>query len=109
MPLNPPNDPTDHFAGAEARLVAIVQSSEDAIYSKDRDARIRSWNPAAERLYGYAPDEVLGSPMEIIVPEKRKGEEIDILMKILAGERVEHFETERQRKDGVIIEVVISV
>lgn len=104
-----PTDPIDEFAGAEARLAAIVQSSDDAIYSKDRKALIRSWNPAAERLYGYKAEEVVGKPMEIIVAPHRKGEEIDILNKILTGKKVEHYETERQHKDGSIVEVVISV
>ena len=90
-------------------LAAIVASSQDAIYSKDREASITSWNRAAERLYGYAADEVLGRPITIIIPDDKRGEEFDILYKILAGEHVEHYETHRRRKDGSIVEVSISV
>jgi PAS domain S-box-containing protein len=90
-------------------LAAIVASSEDAIYSKDREALITSWNRAAQRLYGYAADEVLGRPVSILIPEDKKGEEFDILHRILDGQRVEHYETRRQRKDGSIVEVSISV
>ena len=90
-------------------LAAIVESSEDAIYSKDRNAVITSWNAAAERLYGYAADEILGRPMSVIVPENRKGEELDILGRILHGERVTHYRTQRLRKDGAIVDVSIAV
>src|SRR5688572_32939124 len=81
-------------------LAALVRSSNDAIYSKDAQARITSWNPSAERLYGYTAAEVLGQPISILIPEDRKGEEIDILNQILEGERLEHYETVRVRKDG---------
>lgn len=90
-------------------LAAIVASSDDAIYSKDREALVTSWNRAAERLYGYAADEVLGRPVSIIIPDEKRGEEFDILYKILAGEHVDHYETRRRRKDGEIVEVSISV
>lgn len=97
-----PRDDTD-------LLVALVRSSNDAIYSKDAEARITSWNPAAEALYGYTADEVLGEPISILVPSDRRGEEIDILNKILAGDRIEHYETVRVRKDGTTVEVSVSV
>lgn len=90
-------------------LAAIVASSDDAIYSKDREALITSWNRSAERLYGYPPDEALGRPISILIPEDKRGEEFDILYRILKGEHVEHYETRRQRKDGRIVEVSISV
>lgn len=90
-------------------LAALVRSSDDAIYSKDAQARITSWNPAAERLYGYTEDEAIGQPISMLVPDHRRGEEIDILQRILNGERVEHFETQRRRKDGQIVEVSVSV
>lgn len=90
-------------------LAAIVQSSDDAIYSKDADAIITSWNPAAERLYGYSSEEAIGSPISMLIPPDRAGEELDILERILAGERVEHYETKRLRKDGSIVEVSVSV
>lgn len=97
-----PRDDTD-------LLVALVRSSNDAIYSKDAEARITSWNPAAETLYGYTADEVIGEPISILVPTDRRGEEIDILNKILAGDRIEHYETVRVRKDGTTVEVSVSV
>ncbi len=90
-------------------LAALVRSSNDAIYSKDAQARITSWNPAAERLYGYAAAEVLGKPISILIPEDRKGEEIDILNQILEGKQLEHYETVRVRKDGSKVEVSVSV
>jgi PAS domain S-box-containing protein len=81
-------------------LAALVQYSDDAILSKDRDAIITSWNPAAERIYGYTADEAIGRPISILIPPHRAGEERVILNRILAGERVEHYETERVTKDG---------
>jgi PAS domain S-box-containing protein len=90
-------------------LAAIVRSSDDAIYSKDADAVITSWNPAAERLYGYTPEEAIGRPISMLVPKDRAGEELDILRQILAGNRVEHYETRRVRKDGSEVEVSVSV
>ena len=90
-------------------LAALVRSSNDAIYSKDARARITSWNPAAERLYGYAAVEVLGEPISILIPDDRKGEEIEILDRILEGEVIEHYETVRVRKDGSTVEVSVSI
>jgi PAS domain S-box-containing protein len=90
-------------------LAALVRSSNDGIYSKDARARITSWNPAAERLYGYAAAEVLGEPISILIPDDRKGEEIDILNQILEGQILEHYETVRLRKDGSTVEVSVSV
>jgi PAS domain S-box-containing protein len=90
-------------------LAALVRSSNDAIYSKDDQARITSWNPAAEQLYGYEADEVLGQPISILIPDDRKGEEIDILDRVLRGEQIEHYETMRRRKDGSCVEVSVSV
>ena len=93
---------------AEA-LAAIVQSSDDAVYSKDRAAAITSWNPAAERLYGWSAEEAIGQPIRMIIPDGRRGEELEILDQILAGERVDHYETERVRKDGRLVPVSVSV
>src|SRR5688500_904219 len=90
-------------------LAALVRSSNDAIYSKDAQARITSWNPAAQTLYGYTAEEVLGEPISILIPEDRKGEEIDILDQILEGKRIEHYETVRVRKDGSTVDVSVSV
>ena len=90
-------------------LAAIVQSSDDAIYSKDPEGLLTSWNPAAQALYGYTPQEAIGQPVSILIPEERKGEEFDILHRVLGGEKVEHYETVRQRKDGSRVEVSVSV
>src|SRR5688572_31428224 len=90
-------------------LAALVQSSNDAIYSKDSEARITSWNPAAQTLYGYTADEVLGKPISILVPSDRRGEEIDILNQVLEGDHIKHYETVRLRKDGTTVEVSVSV
>ena len=92
----------DHFA-------ALVDSSEDAILSKDPNGVITSWNPAAQRLYGYSPEEAIGQPITLIIPADRKGEEQEILTSILAGERIEHYETERVRKDGRRVHVSLTV
>jgi len=89
-------------------LAAIVRSSDDAILSKDRNAILTSWNEAAERLYGYSADEVVGKSVAIIIPPDRQGEEFEIIEKILAGERVEHYETERIRKDGKRLSVSLT-
>lgn len=90
-------------------LAAIVQSSDAAIYSKDARAVITSWNPAAERLYGYGVSEALGSPVSMLVPPSRKREEQDILRRVLGGERIEYFETQRLRKDGAMVDVSVTI
>src|SRR5215208_3392514 len=94
----------------EERLAAIVASSDDAILSKDRDGLITSWNAGAQKLYGYTPEEAIGQPISILIPPHRQGEEREILDKILAGQRVDHYETERVRKDGqmLVISLVVS-
>jgi two-component system, NtrC family, sensor kinase len=94
---------------ARARLAAIVQSSDDAIVGKTLDGIILSWNPAAERLFGYSSQEAVGKPMLILIPLERHTEEPAILMRIANGERVDHFETVRVRKDGRRIDVSVSI
>ena len=101
--------PTGLEHDAAHALAAIVRSSDDAIYSKDRNAIITSWNPAAERLYGYTAAEAIGQPISILIPGDRKGEEIDILDRVLTGEPVDHYETVRVAKDGHLVEVSVSV
>jgi PAS domain S-box-containing protein len=91
------------------RLAAIVEHSDDAIITKDREAVITSWNPAAERLYGYSAQEAVGQPVALLVPPARKGEERRIIQRILAGDRVDHYETERLTKQGQLISVSITV
>jgi PAS domain S-box-containing protein len=91
------------------RLSAIVESSGDAIIGKDLTGTIRSWNRAAQRLFGYTAEEVLGQPITILIPADRLDEEAHILSRIRSNECVEHYETIRRRKDGSPIELSITV
>jgi PAS domain S-box-containing protein len=93
----------------EAQLAAIVQSSDDAIIGKTTEGIITSWNPAAQRLYGYDASEALGRSIGLIIPPHRAGEERQILETISSGEKVDHYETERLTKDGTILRVSLSV
>jgi diguanylate cyclase (GGDEF)-like protein/PAS domain S-box-containing protein len=92
-----------------ARLAAIVDSSQDAIIGKDRDGVITVWNPAAERLYGYAASEVIGRPASLLIPPAHHAEDREILQRVLEGERLEHYRTERVCKDGSVVNVSLSV
>ena len=92
----------------DARLAAIVESSDDAIIAKDLNGVILSWNRAAERLFGYTASEVFGRPITIIFPLDRIEEEAVILGQIRSGERVGHYETVRRCKDGQIINVSVT-
>ena len=94
---------------AQARLAAIVESSEDAIISKTLDAIITSWNKGAERLFGYTAQEAVGRPITLIIPPERLNEERAILDRLRRGERVEHFETVRVAKGGRQIEISLTV
>ncbi len=91
------------------RLAAIVESSDDAIISKDLNGIITSWNAGAERLFGYTAGEVLGQPVTLFIPADRMAEEAHILGSIRRGEAVEHFETVRLRKDGTRMDVSLTV
>ena len=91
------------------RLAAIVNSSEDAIVSKDLNGIVQTWNGAAERMFGYTAEEIVGRPIRLIIPQDRQTEEDKVLATIRAGGSVEHFETIRQRKDGSLIEISLSV
>ena len=90
-------------------LAAIVESSDDAIISKNLDGVILSWNRGAERLFGYAAEEAVGKPITMLIPEDRQDEEVEILARLRRGERIEHFETIRQRKNGNLIVVSLTV
>ncbi len=92
-----------------SRLAAIVESSDDAIFGKTLDGMIVTWNAGAERLYGYAAAEAEGRPVAILVPPDREGEWEAILARIRKGERVDHFETVRVRKDGRHVDVSLTV
>src|SRR5687768_8147799 len=91
------------------RLAAIVNSSEDAIVSKDLNGIVQTWNRSAERMFGYSAEEIVGRPIRLIIPEDRQTEEDKVLATIRTGGAVEHFETIRQRKDGTLIEISLSV
>jgi PAS domain S-box-containing protein len=91
------------------RLAAIVNSSEDAIVSKNLDGIVQTWNHAAERMFGYAANEIIGKSIRLIIPADRMSEEDSVLERIRAGVAIEHFETVRQRKDGSLIEISLSV
>jgi PAS domain S-box-containing protein len=92
-----------HFLGS------IVQSSDDAIVSKNLDGIITSWNKGAERVFGYTAEEAIGQPIIIAIPHDRWDEERTILTRIRRGERIDHFETVRQRKDGSRIVVSLTI
>jgi len=92
-----------------ALLAAIVASSDDAIISKTLDGTITSWNRAAVQMYGYTPEEAIGSPISIIIPPGRAQEEADILARLGRGEKIDHFETERIRKDGRLVAVSLTI
>src|SRR5262245_48020791 len=90
-------------------LAAIVESSDDSIVSIDLDGIITSWNKGAERIFGYLVEEVIGKPITILIPPDRHDEEPAILERIRRGERVEHYETVRQRKHGSLIDISLTV
>ena len=94
---------------AQARLAAIVEGSDDAIIGKSLDGIVTSWNQGAERIFGYTAEEMVGSPLSRLVPPDRPDEVPSILAAIRRGERVEHFDTERVRKDGQRIQVSLSI
>jgi PAS domain S-box-containing protein len=94
---------------ASRRLAAIVESSEDAIISKDLNGIITSWNQAAERVFGYTAEEVIGKPITLLIPPERHDEEPGILARIQRGERIEHYETVRQHKDGSLLDISLTV
>ncbi len=90
-------------------LASIVESSDDAIVSKSLDGVITSWNRGAERIFGYTAEEAVGRPITIVIPQDRQDEERTILTRIRRGERIDHFETVRQRKHGSLIVVSLTV
>ncbi|MPZ10087.1 MAG: PAS domain S-box protein [Kiloniellaceae bacterium] len=94
---------------AAQRLAAIVESSADAIVAKTLDGIITDWNLGAERLFGYTAEEAVGKPVMMLIPEERRDEEAMILGNIRRGERVDHYDTVRQRKDGSLVNVSLAV
>jgi PAS domain S-box-containing protein len=94
---------------ARNKLAAIVESSDDAIVSKDLNGVVTSWNNAAERIFGYKPQEIVGKPITTIIPPELQDDETEILRRIRAGERIEHFQTVRMTKAGERIHVSLTI
>jgi PAS domain S-box-containing protein len=90
-------------------LSALIDSADDAIISKTLDGIITSWNKGAERIFGYRAEEVIGKPVLILIPPDHYNEEPEILSRIKAGERVEHYETIRVRKDGSLVDISLTI
>ncbi|MRX51646.1 PAS domain S-box protein [Paracoccus sp. S-4012] len=88
---------------------AIIEGSDDAIVAKDLNSIILSWNPAAERIFGYAAVEVLGKPITIVIPEDRQHEEVDFIERLRRGERIQHFETLRKKKNGELFPISVTI
>jgi PAS domain S-box-containing protein len=94
---------------AQYWLAALVESADDAIISKTLDGIITSWNKGAERIFGYTPDEVIGKSVTMLIPEDHLDEEPAILARLKSGERIEHYETIRMRKDGSRVDISLTV
>ena len=111
MILLAPHDITErkHSEAANAKLASIVESSDDAIISKDLNGVITSWNSGAEQLFGYVAEEIIGKPIMLLIPPDRHDEENEIIDRIRRGQRVESYETVRKRKHGSLIEISLTV
>ena len=110
--VRPKKDPLNNFQSPELApywLSALIESAEDAIISKTLEGIITSWNKGAERIFGYTADEVIGKPITILIPEDHEDEEPSILARLRTGERIEHYETIRIRKDGRPINISLTV
>src|ERR1700679_1268015 len=94
---------------ALAHLAAIVEFSDDAIISKTLEGIITSWNKGAQKLYGYTAEEMIGRPIATLIPEGHADEEPMILGRLRRGELIDHYETQRVRKDGGIVDVSVTI
>jgi PAS domain S-box-containing protein len=108
-PENSSNHTTPDFISAESLLSAIVDSSDDAIVSKNLHGIVTSWNKGAERIFGYTAAEIVGSSVTILFPPELHDQEPQILARLQRGERVDHFETQRVRKDGTRVDVSLTI
>jgi len=104
-----PRSKLDPFIEARLLLASIVESSDDAIVSKNLDGIVTSWNRAAERIFGYAPEEIIGKSILTLIPDDLKWQEEQILAKLKAGQRIDHFETQRRHKSGKLIDVSLTI
>lgn len=93
----------------QQHFAAIVEGSNDAIVAKDLNSIILSWNPAAERMFGYAAGEVVGRPITLLIPDDRQHEEVDFIDRLRRGERIQHFETVRKKKNGELFPISVSI
>src|SRR4051812_41474460 len=114
MPRGHGDQPASEFGledpgESQGRFAAIVRDAHDGVIAKDLEGTITAWNPAAERMYGYASEEAIGRHISMIVPGDHAHEEQVILDKIKAGQRLDTYETERIRKDGARIDVSLTV
>jgi PAS domain S-box-containing protein len=100
---------TESADATARRLAAIVESSDDAIVSKDLNGMVLSWNQAAQRMFGYTAEEMIGSSIRRIIPADRQSEEDTVLESIRAGRRVDHFETIRRSRDGKLVPVSLTI
>ncbi len=111
--MNTPDNPDEpggiRFLPAELLWQAIVDSSDDAIISKNLSGLVQSWNPSACRIFGYSAEEMIGQPILKLLPVDRQEEETHIIERLKRGERVEHFETIRVRKDGRLLDVSLTI
>jgi PAS domain S-box-containing protein len=104
-----PREEPGRSHNAAAHLAALVASADDAIITKDLEGVIKTWNAAAEKLFGYREDEVVGRSITIIIPPERLHEETEILSRLRRGQSIQHFETERMRRDGTRIPISLAV
>ena len=94
---------------ASRRLAAVVESSDDAIVTKNLESIITSWNPAAERMFGYTAAEAIGKSIRMLIPDDLQGEEDTVMARIRAGKSLDHYETVRRRKDGTLLSISLTV
>jgi PAS domain S-box-containing protein len=92
-----------------SRLAAVVESSDDAIISMSLDTTILTWNKGAQRMFGFTPEEAIGRSVSMLIPEDSEDEEPEIFRRLLTGERIDHYETIRRRKDGTLLNISLTV
>src|SRR3954469_9970882 len=107
--MNPADTAGRNAEELSSRLAAIVASSDDAIISKNLEGIIVTWNEGATRIFGYTPEEVIGKSITILIPRERLDEEPAILAQLRAGQRVDHYETVRVRKDGSCVDISLTI